>query len=350
MVIIHYEVEYDMNKLVLLNEVRKEKLKNKNKLLTFNKNKSIQKDYNKSYITFKEKFKCFQDKEEFIDLKNRYDEEFKNNNNEKNLNEIIEKIFSLNNNKLTIEFINSIYNDDLSESTKIQYIRNKENLNNNEVIILKDSNYNLRILAEDEYKEFEYNIQFQVKDDQNIAIIISKTDLSNNYNIVSLNKKKKEYNNTNIDGLKENYAKCIIMLNSNIEVPDVYEVKSEIEGENIDCKINIIKSWKYDFKQLFEENMYLLFPLKALDLRKRLLSISEDLTLKDFIKDEIFRFFKEMNRYLNKGKDVNLVTDIDINELNLITMDLLNHFIKDKNESFVDIRRDIEATLRDIVV
>ena len=29
---------------------------------------------------------------------------------------------------------------------------------------------------------------------------------------------------------KDNYKRCLIMLNSNIEVPDVYEFKSDFEG------------------------------------------------------------------------------------------------------------------------
>ena len=84
--------------------------------------------------------------------------------------------------------------------------------------------------------------------------------------------------------------------------------------------------------------MYLLFPMKVLDLRKRLLSISQEIVSKDLIKDEIVRFFKDMNRYLKKIKDKNLITDKDINELNLIAIDLLNHFIKEKNNIFVDIK------------
>ena len=166
--------------------------------------------------------------------------------------------------------------------------------------------------------------------------------------------KKKEYEDNNTINVekdsKYNYNKCLIMLNSNIEVPNVYEFKSNFEGENIDYKINVMKSWKYDFKQLFEKNMYLLFPMKVLDLRKRLLSISQDVLSKDLIKDEIIRFFKDMNRYLMKVKDKNLISDKDINELNLIAIDLLNHFIKEKNNIFVDIKIDIEATLKYIVV
>ena len=140
------------------------------------------------------------------------------------------------------------------------------------------------------------------------------------------------------------------MFNANIAVPDVYEYKSNFEDQNIDYKINIMKSWKYDFKQLFEKNMYLLFPMKVLDLRKRLLSISTEMNSRDLIKDYIVKFFKDMNKYLNKIKDKNLITDKDINEMNLIAVDLLNHFIREKNNVFVDIKRDIEATLKSIVV
>ena len=104
----------------------------------------------------------------------------------------MKRIFSLDNKVPLIEFINSIYNDDLSINTRIKYIKNKDIINNKEVIILKNSSYNVRFLAEDEYKKFEYQIQFQTKDDQNIAIIITKIDLTNNCdNIISLNKKKK---------------------------------------------------------------------------------------------------------------------------------------------------------------
>jgi len=219
-------------------------------------------------------------------------------------------------------------------------------------MILRSSSYNVRILAEDEYRKFEYKIQFQTKDDENIAITVSKIDLTNNCdNIVNLKNKRREYEKDNVSkSIKENYPRCLIMLNSNIEVPDVYEIKSNFKGQNIDNKVNVIKSWKYDFKQLFEKNMYLLFPIKVLDLKKRLLSISQEIESKDLIKDYIVEFFKDMNKYLKKLKDKNLITDKDINEMNLIAIDLLNHFIREKNNVFVDIKIDIEATLKSIVV
>lgn len=324
-----------MNKLVVLNEVRNEK--SKDKLSELNHNK--EKNYNKSYINFKEKCNYSDGKDEFVDFKNIFNDEFQNNSYEKRLSEIIERIFSIKNNKLIIQFINSIYNDDLNANTKIQYIKTKENIDNND---------NLSILAEDEYRKFEYRIQIQAKDSENIAIIIRKIDLFNNSNIININKKKKE-DNIKCSTMGDN-DRCMIILSSNVEVPDVYEDKSKIHGENIDSKITIIKSWKYDFSQLYEKNMYLLFPLKTLDFTKRLLSMSEEVFLKGLIRDELFRFFKYMNKYLEKHKETNLITNEDIKELNLIAIDLLNYFIKDIKGTFIDIKKDIEITLKDLVV
>lgn len=337
-----------MNKLVLLSEVRK----GKSKLLEFNKIKSEEEESTKSYVTFKEKFNFFENQDSILDLNDK-----KNNYTkyEKRLKGIMKRIFLLDNKSLLIEFLNSIYNDELSVNTKIEYIENKDSTNKKEMKVLKGSNYDVRILAEDDYRKFQYEIQFETKDDQNTAIIITKINLTNYCsNIINLNKKKREYeynNEPNLEkGSKDNSNIFLIMLNSNIEVPDVYEFKTDIEGENINNKINIMKSWKYDFKQLVEKNIYLLFPMKALDLRTRLLSIGQDVGSKDLVNDEIVRFFKDMNRYLSRVKDENIITDKDINELNLIAIDLLTHFIKEKNNICVDIKRYLEATLKYIVV
>lgn len=338
-----------MNKLVLLSTVRKEKTNNKNRLLDFNKVKSEEEESTKSYDTFKDKFNFLQNQDNILDLNDNYTKY------EKRLKGIMKRIFLLDNKSLLIEFLNSIYNDELSINTKIEYMKNKDIINNDEVIILKSSNCDIRILAEDDYRKFEYEIQFEIKDDQNTAIIITKIDFTNDFsNIISINKKKREYENNNAlnleKNLKDNLSKCLIMLNSNIQVPDVYEFKSDIQGQNIDNKINIMKSWKYDFKQLVEKDMYILFPVKVLDLRKRLLNINQDGMSKDLIKDEIVRFFKDMNRYLTRVEDENMITDKNINELNLIAIDLLNHFIKEKSNIYVDIKRDLEVTLKYIVV
>lgn len=326
-----------MKKLILLNEVREEK--NGSKLLTFSKFKDEEDNYNISNSTFEEKFDCLQDKEESNNVSNR---------SEGNISKILERIFALSNYILIINFINSIYNDALSLNTEIRCIKNTESVTQN------GSNNYIRIFAQDEYRKFEYKIRIQSVDEDNLAMLMSKKDLTNNkdYNIINFSKKKKEYENcnSNDNDTKESYDKCLIVLSSNVEVPDEYEFKSDFNGQNIEHKVKIIKGWKYGFKQLFEKNMYLLFPLKVIDLRKRLLDINFESSPKDLINDEILLFFKEMNRYLKRIKDIDLITDKDINEINLVAIDLLNSLIKEENSILMDMKVDIKATIKDIVV
>jgi len=350
MVIIHYEVEYDMNKLVLLSEVRIEKTKNNS--LKLNKVESVQENISESYVAFKETFRFYENKESFVDLKNSKNRNIGYNKCEKKLNKIMKRIFSLDDKLPVIEFINSIYDDELSLDSSLEYIKNEDIMSSKEVISLKSSSYDVSFIVEDDYRKFEYEIQLQTRDDQNIAITISKMDLASNCdNIVNLCKKKREYEKDDLNkSSKDSYTKCLIMLDSNMEVPDVYNIESNGTEENSDTKVNIIKGWKYGFKQLAENNMYLLFPMKVLDLKKRLLSISQEIVTKELIRDEIVRFFKDMNRDLKKIQDKNLITDEDISELNLIAIDLLNYFIKEKNNKFVNIQSHIEATLKDIIV
>lgn len=334
-----------MNKVVLLTEIRKEKTNVKNRFLEDKRNnfdyKSV--DTIKNYINFERKFDSLKSSSYFIDSKNNQ------NKYEKKLNNIINRIFCFKNNLPLIAFINSVYNDELSKNTKIFYLKNAQDAS------LKIFSYNIRILAEDDYRKFEYGIKFETLDDQNIAIIISKNDCQNNcINVINFNKMKKEYKDENEFSLsresKDSCNRVLIMFNSNIEVPDVFEFEEESEGKNIQCKIGVMKSWKYDFKQLFERNMYLIFPMKILELKNRLLTISEDVLSKELIKDDIERFFKDMNRYLIKIKNENLISEDDITEYNLIAIELLNYFIKEKANGFVHIKTDIEATLKDLVV
>ena len=280
-----------MNKVVLLSEIRKEKTNVKNRFLENKKNNSDYKpiDKIKTYVNFEKKFDFFKNNQ------NKY---------EKKINNIFKRIFSFKNKLPLIGFINSVYNDELSKNTKIIYLKNDQDTS------LKNSVYNIRILAEDDYRKFEYEIKFETVDDQNIAIIISKMDCENNCsNVINLNKIKKEYKDENAvnlsKGSKDSCNRVLIMFNSNIEVPDVFEFEEESEEKNIQYKINVMKSWKYDFKQLFEKNMYLLFPMKVLELKNRLLTISKEVLSKELIKDEIDRFFKDMNRYLMKIKNEN---------------------------------------------
>jgi hypothetical protein len=341
MVIIHYEVEYDMNRIVSLSEIRKDKVSSINNLLEISKEQSIQENSKELYVEFEKRFCLINGIESYCDLDYR---KINRTNYRIQINEIIEKVFLVENKIILINFINSLYNEGFGMNTKIERIKDDNIINNNHIIII----------AEDEYRRFEYKIELINQDNENMAVLITRVSSDDNYNnVINFNKNKRKYSKNNEEYTKEdsliNYSKCLIVLDSNIQVPDVYEAKLDTE-KNINNKIRIIKSWKYDFKKLFENSMYLLFPMKVIDLKKELLSIEKEIISKDLIIDIISRFFKDMNKYLRKIKDLDLITGKDIIELNSLSIDLLNYYIKETTNVFNNIGMDIETKIKDIVV
>ncbi|MDO5516512.1 MAG: hypothetical protein Q4F66_03085, partial [Clostridium sp.] len=330
MVIIHDEVEYKMNKLVMLSEIRKEKKKINLSGRNENINKDTSDNYNEEYLNFKNKL-CRDNS-----IENNHSKEYIQNNHnpsisKEKLNEDINRIFLLKNKNPFLDFINEIFDDCIGTNCFIEYVSNSEQDSCITDGILKDPSNNIKIIIKDEYRSFEYNIQIQTSDCENIAITISKTDLSaKSMNVINLGQKKKQYKiNTEKEKLaiNNNSGMYLIMVNSNIRVPDSYEVRQECNGSEISYKFNIFKGWKYDFKDLYERNLYMLFPLKIFDLKKCITYMKDSSYSEDMIEKEVYRFFNEMNKYLSRVKEKNIINDDDINEFNTISNHLLSNSI-----------------------
>lgn len=307
-----------MNKLVMLNEVKIEK-EESNSSVNINFNSDI--PNKEEYFNFRNKF-C----KNYIDKK-KNDEHYDNNVVSLNpLNEAIIKMFLLNNKKPFIEFINEIFGDCLGTNCKISYLDKCKGGESIQGKILKNPSFYLNIFVEDEYRSFEYNIQFQTEDYENIAIAISKNNLSSRIlNIINLEQKKKNYRSSDIkeDILNRELDSYLIVVNSNIRVPDSYEIRENYNEKNILYKFNILKGWKYSFKDLYKKNLYLLFPLKVFDLKKHIVYMGESGYENEVIKKEISRFFNEMNKYLNMIKKECIIDDFDISEFNIVSKELL---------------------------
>lgn len=289
----------------------------------------------------------------------KFIEEKENLKKELKINEIMEDIFSLKNNRPLIDLLNSIYEDELSEKSKIIYINSKDIVNNNELFFFNNIICDLRILISDGDRKFNYQIKFETEDEENISIKIFKYTIRTNSNNIN------DYNLGNITNLIQvNLPKpYVIMLNANKEVSEEYELKVGFEDKSLNYKFNALKSWKYDLRQLFEKNMYLLLPLKIVDLKKRLVIIQEQIEMLDdknrravlqknklnnLIQDDILQFFRSMNLYFTKSKNNGLLTDNDINELNSIAIKLLKFLNKDLKFIFKSREQKIEETLKDM--
>lgn len=308
MVIIHDEVEYEMNKLVLLKDIKKEKnfkkiVKEKNKLDSCN---NLEVDY-----------RCFREK--FCSNINIAAPEVKE------AARIIEKLFLIHNNQLLVDLINFLYDDYLGTNTTI----------NVKIVDNDDRNY-VFISAVDYYREFEYKIYMQAYDLNNIALYIIRKRIDEDYkNVVNFKVKKNQYkkacdNEDELTITKENSDYRLIVLDSDVEIPDVFEISGDKNNKFKKIKVDVFKSWKYDFKRLIENNIYILFPLKIFDLQKRMNALKESGYSEEFLKEEVMRFFKEMNLLLDKVKDNGTMDESDIEQINIIAEELLELSIKYK--------------------
>lgn len=330
MVIIHDEVEYEMNKLVMLSEIRKEKKEIKlNNDNSGKINKDTSDNYNEEYLIFKNKF-CKDNSIKDNNSKEYIENDYITSVNKDKLNKDINRIFLLKNKKPFLDFINEIFDDCLGTNCLVEYVSNSAHDNHITDGILKNPSDNIKIRIKDEYRTFEYNIQLQTYDYENIAITISKADLSSKcMNVINFGQKKKQYelNNEQEKGqINNNSSLYLIMVNSNIRVPDSYEVREECNGSEVSYRFNIFKGWKYDFKDLYERNLYMLFPLKVFDLKKCITYMKNSSCSEERINKEIDRFFIEMNKYLNKVKERKIINDDDIDEFHIISKQLLGDF------------------------
>ncbi len=266
-------------------------------------------------------------KEKFLNRNVIYNIE-KKNKSEKLLCDIIKRIFTLNNKIAIVHLINSIYNDGWD-------------INNTALTILEDFNlskkieiaYDLLLILENEYQQAQYKIVLNVKDCDNLAIIIYRELNEDSVeNILSIFKNNLDYNEKN-KLFNKNNNPYILMLNSNMLVPDVLDLTLNNNDKTFFYKFNILKGWKYDLKSVYESNCYLLLPLKIFDLGKRIYNMLYDFIDDETISFEVKRFFVEMNKYLNKLKDSAFLTQEAIYEANVICFEILNNIYEDIDTS-----------------
>lgn len=284
-----------------------------------------------------------------------------NENHLKNkMNKIIKDLFILENKRSLIDVINYICNDGLSHNAEIDYLYEQDNIKyKNKVFLFEEIFYDIRILAKDNKRRFIYEIQSKTKNNENISIRILKYDFKfNSGQSISINQE----NNTEI--VERIYTKPTklyeIVLNSNIEVPDIYNLNIEINNKKLEYKVNVLKSWKYDFKDLYEKNIILLLPLKVLDLRDRLIIIKNEIKklpennirilpqktrLKNYIKDETYRFFYKMNLFIEKASYQGMLYEKDILKFNLTAIELLT-YLNECEDLFLDMNEIILSYLK----
>lgn len=281
-----------MNNLVLLNEVRREKMKNECKI---------------------------------------------NLDGEEKLTNIIKKLFKLDNNKPLIDLLNEIYDDNLDEDTKFKYDDIKCESDLKDVIFLSNNNSAINITNDDKL----YRIQFEVGADKQMSITILKCCIQ--------------------DGIIKTIDPFIIMISSEINICDIYKLRLIFNKRKLSYRAKVFKNWKYNLKQLYDNNMYLLYPLKVFELEKRLLELKEEIDvlpkdiknlpkktkLMNLMKCETIMFFRSMNVYLNKLRNKEILDNEDISNFNDIAIEILKSFYSEIDDIYTKIDSDIQQYLKE---
>lgn len=253
---------------------------------------------------------------------NSYNTFYKEEIQSKALFLIIKNIFDAADKYSIINLINFIYNDgwDINNTDVKTDKKNRAQKN-------VELSYDMLFILENEYQKVRYKLVINAKDQNNTAIIIFKEILDNmSKNIISFFASRADKDKKGKHIINDN--PCIVMFCANMLVPDVLEVSLINDDREFLHKFNVLKGWKFDFKKLYENGLYILFPLKIFDLEKRINNMLNCEAGYENAACEICRFFKTVNNYLCKLKESSSISNKSIYNINMICFELLTNINK----------------------
>ena len=241
---------------------------------------------------------------------------------------IMKRLFSIKNPKPIIDFLNSIYGDNISYDAKISYsdkeIINRKNSSSTLVRFYAD----MYITITDGNEVYEYALEFQTVFDKEIAVRIFRYSFERAVKLVDYSKAKE------VIKLKmpEPY---VILIEESEGVKDTIRLEMEFgKGVTLNYDIKVLRYWTYDLKKLHQENMYLLYPLQIFKLRKRMNEVSSSNKSEEVKKSEMFKLYEEMMLLLkntltaiDKAYEDGKIEVSDYHEMNIVIENLSLYFI-----------------------
>lgn len=262
------------------------------------------------------------------------------------LDNILRRLFSNISRKTLIDFFNSIYGDNISYDSEI-IRRNSgvspKDMNNCKYIRLCTD---MSITIQDDYKNYEYEIEFQTVPIGNTAIRLFKYEVEKGASQKNINR---QYNTIQLP------EPCIILLEKDKRLPRNFEYKIKISkrAEYI-YNSRALKFWEYNLEQLKNSNMYMLYPLWVFKLRKfmedaknsrkdsrgnRMLMFNTYITFKIVIQETL----SAINNAYRQGK----INFIDYDEMVTAVENICSYFQKVYGE-IINIRKEIGKMVKSL--
>ena len=202
------------------------------------------------------------------------------------------------------------------------------------------------ISVKDKTKLYEYALEFQTIFDNDMSIRIFRYSFEK----VARNPKYLTNKNQNEITLPESY---LIVLEEEKDLEDYITLKINIpKAESFLYPIKVLRYWTYDLEKLYNENMYLLYPLQLFKLRKSMEQISNSSRSYKYKQNEMTKIYDSLKDTVNKtltaidkayydGK----INILDFNEMNII-IDNLNCYFGDMYGKYGDIEEEVRFMVK----
>lgn len=184
----------------------------------------------------------------------------KNTKEKVKLDEILKFLFSTSN-KVLINLLNAIFDEDFKENEVELTVSNNEFIEDTLGVIRGDMFFD--ILKKD-HNKVSYHLEFQTKNDNTMVVRMFEYGF----------KKGKENSNVKIDdNIKTIYfpKQKVIFFEENKSIEDLLNLKIVFpDSQEVIYSVGVIKYWELTPEYLSEKKMYPLMPLQLFTLRKEL--------------------------------------------------------------------------------
>ncbi|MBP2021495.1 hypothetical protein J2Z44_001291 [Clostridium punense] len=247
-----------------------------------------------------------------------------------NMDSIMKRLFTLKNKRPIIDFLNSIYGDDIGYEAEVNY-PNVENLNRNINSVILSFRADLYIEVTDKGKLYDYAIEFQTKYEKDMGIRIFR------YGFDKAVKNFMELNKNTIDiSFPEPY---LIVLEKEKGLEDKINLRIKFPKQgNFNYEINVLKYWEYDIQRLYEENKYLLYPLQLFNYRRFMERLKESKQPEELKKEKVEKInihilitIKNTLEAISEAYKCDKITLEDYNEMLSVIQNLNDYFIDTYN-------------------
>jgi len=261
------------------------------------------------------------------------------------MDQIMKKLFTINNPRPIIDLLNAIYADNISYDAKLRY-------NDKEIINKADESSKLIRFYADMYitvidgnNVYEYALEFQTIFDKEIAIRVFRYSFERAVKLADYSKSKECIKLK----MPEPY---IILIEEEEGVKD--RIKLEIEfskNAGFTYEIKILRYWTYGLEQLYKENMYLLYPLQIFKLRKNMKEISSSNRSQEIKESQMLQLYEELKGLIEKTLQA-IDKAYEDGKIDINDYDTMNTVIENLNSYFLNMYgkyRDLDKEVSDMV-